>query len=1708
MKAGEYLEILYGFEDWNQDINMDKVDKLAEQLKSGVVMHSLQLNYKGDRLTGHEGRHRSLAAIKAFGRDAEIPVYFISDKKMTDSERSKLAHSNYDWLKPEYGYGGKETGRMMDMAKAWLNKAGKFKPHRNEKPDKNGHYWRTVNGRKIRFEVGDNVRSKIEYDFKEWSDFDHEGKPEDEIKTEYRKTVPQVDNAALRKQEQMVDSHILEKSKLANKIMLLCSDIKSVELGEKEYEIAMEVMGIDDSYTDPRAQVRRIMEFDSKNYRMFMNERSDISIFDMRDMFDRMSKHNPELRKYYGEYRKKMKAYNDINRKMFQKCRYLYRGTSTAELDAYAKYDRDQAAMEGGAFNFISTSMSISTAQGFSEGAMMVFDASEHKHANPIEYDYMAGAIQGDSEHEPGTVPYTMEYQHEKEVRLDKRSGYRHNKLKHIVFPHAKKSKSILQSKYGKLAQLSFGSIMSAGEAGNDITRETKIPEFVPAKKMSEMIELWLDKAGAFKPKDGEKPDKDGNYWRRTKRGQAYPIKSGQDVGEARTKAGIKPKPKSIRRELKIAYDVYGKLGVRAVKPNNLRPWDIETEQEARANNYIRAWNSVPKEIIEAAEIDSISVASEDYPEDAAGSYDFYQKVIELNPRKKNYYKSKWGEEAVMLHEIGHALFSGLSNIDREKWDKYVSENEIHVTEYAKSYYKNEDNYVETEEEARIEHKKAVRELEYAKKKLKTAKEDKHEWESEYERSKRGVEFYEKQFHLYLISHANEVFSETFARAFQNKNSTYNIYSESDYAKVRPMFMEILDGMKLPTDLVKSMRGLIMSWLDKGGKFVPNSGEKPDKNGNYWRRTDSGRAYPIKAGQNLSEARTKAGISGDGKSKKKKAAPVKPIVRKYDPKKDIFHPKPGEKPNNPHTGQYWFQDEETGLNYGIDPGDSVSAAIKLSRKFKQIADDYDHEKKLEAEAGESEAEDEPEPEKTDRSKPYDPNDYKPVNNVEFAVDHKFNSKSLIKAWNNIPDDLLDFAAIRKFEVGDETHRGPSVAGTYHMLNQTIWVNGQFAIDDEEKNSVFVGSPAYTLTHEVGHSVYAALPSKDQKEWTKYVTEHKADITAYAATYYADGGELELNMDWTEDNVKEAISIREDTIKATSEALDKLERERFTNRTMLDRYRRRIQENKNQIEYLQSKLGVISTTYGNEVFAEAFAHAFVSKQLRGKSHKHYDENDYAKVRPLLKRLLSENVNKESAELVKMFTEQQLKRHEDDNLQWWAKNQRAEGGKFVPYKNEKPDKRGFYWRRTKSGKAYPIRAGQNVKEAQINAGLHSTQMARFNNYGGKFKIEIPAQGKDADSQSKYKNIERASAYAAAWNKLPKELHGIMDLRSITIEEEDRHMNGGGWYEHVSENIRMFPVSHFTDPKAEGFFFLHEVGHAIFSGLPNELRNEWAGHVKDNDVNISKYAYSYKKADEKAPYSETVSYESHKEAVERLAEIKADQAAGKPSLHESYETKIREIKRKIQFYEEHTNIFALTYENETFAEAFAYAMSGYNQMGSKDNTRRVDEIEYERVRHLLRDIMIKLGAKETALIMKSFFRNLNIVRMPADEAWREILKETKSWKLKPKPTSQSILTTKTTSLSLYRLFPRSAIKSENASKFWSGIGHDGRLAYFDFYAEYPKEWVDYPWEKLPLYVRKRMSFLMNLRQDRVNQTFRPQPWNARARLYSTKRRGQRLK
>ena len=82
--------------------------------------------------------------------------------------------------------------------------------------------------------------------------------------------------------------------------------------------------------------------------------------------------------------------------------------------------------------------------------------------------------------------------------------------------------------------------------------------------------------------------------------------------------------------------------------------------------------------------------------------------------------------------------------------------------------------------------------------------------------------------------------------------------------------------------------------------------------------------------------------------------------------------------------------------------------------------------------------------------------------------------------------------------------------------------------------------------------------------------------------------------------------------------------------------------------------------------------------------------------------------------------------------------------------------------------------------------------------------------------------------------------------------------------------------------------------------------------------------------------------------------------------------------------------------------------------------------------------------------------------------------------------------------------ALKSIDASIYWAIIPPKERVKYLNFFKSYPEEWRFYRWEHLPAYVRKRVSYLMNLRQGRINRKVIPQPpHNARAKPYKSKRR-----
>ena len=116
MTANEYIDRcthdIFRSKDAGQGVRDSvNVDKYAKDMLNGDKFPLPYLNYSEDNRS-QEGRHRMLAAAKAFGEDTEFPVLIVRDTVATDEEILDYANKKYP-QNPEW---------VVDMVNAILNK--------------------------------------------------------------------------------------------------------------------------------------------------------------------------------------------------------------------------------------------------------------------------------------------------------------------------------------------------------------------------------------------------------------------------------------------------------------------------------------------------------------------------------------------------------------------------------------------------------------------------------------------------------------------------------------------------------------------------------------------------------------------------------------------------------------------------------------------------------------------------------------------------------------------------------------------------------------------------------------------------------------------------------------------------------------------------------------------------------------------------------------------------------------------------------------------------------------------------------------------------------------------------------------------------------------------------------------------------------------------------------------------------------------------------------------------------------------------------------------------------------------------------------------------------------------------------------------------------------------------------------------------------
>lgn len=108
-KIEDFLRLAYGIEE-PFEVTARRVSELVDKLRTEKLQSPLQLWLRGDKVTGHEGRHRALA-LKQLGEET-APVDFIHDRIRWSEQ---LDPNRFDYLPTEeipYSLTGEEGSRV------------------------------------------------------------------------------------------------------------------------------------------------------------------------------------------------------------------------------------------------------------------------------------------------------------------------------------------------------------------------------------------------------------------------------------------------------------------------------------------------------------------------------------------------------------------------------------------------------------------------------------------------------------------------------------------------------------------------------------------------------------------------------------------------------------------------------------------------------------------------------------------------------------------------------------------------------------------------------------------------------------------------------------------------------------------------------------------------------------------------------------------------------------------------------------------------------------------------------------------------------------------------------------------------------------------------------------------------------------------------------------------------------------------------------------------------------------------------------------------------------------------------------------------------------------------------------------------------------------------------------------------------------------
>ena len=349
---------------------------------------------------------------------------------------------------------------LLAIVREWLAKS-EFKPYPGEKPDKHGNYWRTVGGRKIKFEAGANAAQTIKDNFPKWTE-------EDEIKSDdqgeliaaYRKTLKPINYKEFRSQQEMIYKAAGKRTELDTLALEAANAVGRVKLEDEDYLLFAQEFssfGYDGEHvtSDEIHGLKSMCDIGSDGYQHLLREKG-IKQYEVEEFFDKLGEQNLKFSRAWGAYQTAKEAFWKHTKKIAGEAKYLYRGTSMNALNNMLERTPD-SHHRGSRHSFVSTTMHLKAAEGFSKGVILIYDKSHNKNSEAVDYDYMA--IETSSADEIIDDPYPMGYSHEHEVRLDPTVGYRQNGLKQILISvqdYSDPANAEKYSQYEKIAPVKF----------------------------------------------------------------------------------------------------------------------------------------------------------------------------------------------------------------------------------------------------------------------------------------------------------------------------------------------------------------------------------------------------------------------------------------------------------------------------------------------------------------------------------------------------------------------------------------------------------------------------------------------------------------------------------------------------------------------------------------------------------------------------------------------------------------------------------------------------------------------------------------------------------------------------------------------------------------------------------------------------------------------------------------------------------------------------------------------------------------------------------------------------------------------------------------------------------------------------------------------------------------------------------------------------